>query len=151
MVARIGTPWQVLVKEVSAFGVVGAVNVVVDTGVFNASHFWLGLGPTTSNVISTGIATTLSYFANRHWSFSHRARTGLRREYTLFFLLNAVALGMSVVCIDFTFYLLGMTSPLAVNVAKFVGLGMGTVFRFWSYKRWVFLAADRMEDERAAA
>ncbi|HEX5496472.1 MAG TPA: GtrA family protein [Mycobacteriales bacterium] len=151
IVARMGTPWQVLAKEVSAFGVVGAVNVVVDTGVFNASHFWLGLGPTTSNVISTGIATTLSYFANRHWSFSHRARTGLRREYTLFFLLNAAALGMSLVCIDVTFYLLGLTSPLAVNVAKLVGLGFGTVFRFWSYKRWVFLPADRLEDERAAA
>lgn len=148
---RVGTPWQILAKELSAFGVVGAVNVVVDTGVFNACHFWLGLGPTTSNVISTGIATTLSYFANRHWSFSHRARTGLRREYTLFFLLNGVALAMSLVCIDFTFYLLGLTSPLAVNVAKFVGLGLGTVFRFWSYKRWVFLPAGRTEEERAAA
>lgn len=151
MLAHIGTPWQILAKELSAFGVVGAVNVVVDTGLFNASHFWLGLGPTTSNVISTGIATTLSYFANRHWSFSHRARTGLRREYTLFFLLNGVALLMSLVCIDFTFYLLGLTSPLAVNVAKFVGLGLGTVFRFWSYKRWVFLPAARGAENEPAS
>lgn len=151
MLNHAGTPWQVLAKELSAFGVVGAVNVVVDTGLFNAGHFWLGLGPTTSNVMSTGIATTLSYFANRHWSFSHRARTGLRREYTLFFLLNAVALAMSVVCVDITFYLLGLTSPLAVNVAKFVGLGLGTIFRFWSYKRWVFLPADPASETEPAA
>jgi putative flippase GtrA len=136
-----GTPWQVLLKELSAFGVVGAVNFFVDTGIFNASHFWLHIGPTTSNVISTGVATTIAYFANRHWSFSHRARTGLRREYTLFFAINGVALAFSAACVAFTFYVLQMHTVLAVNAAKLVGLAVGTVFRFWSYKRWVFLPA----------
>lgn len=136
---RIRTPWRILLKELSAFGVIGVLNVFVDTGLFNACHFALGLGPTTSNGISTGVATTVSYFANRHWSFSHRARTGLRREYLLFFLLNGIALGMSLACIDVTYYLLSYTSPVALNTAKFIGLGFGTVFRFWSYKRWVFL------------
>lgn len=151
LLSRIGTPWHILLKELSAFGVVGAVNFFVDTGIFNASHFWLHLGPTTSNVISTGVATTLAYFANRHWSFSHRARTGLRREYTLFFLLNGVALAFSLVCVDFTFYVLGLTSPLAVNSAKLVGLAIGTVFRFWSYKRWVFPPAETVEHRQTAA
>ncbi|MSW42688.1 MAG: GtrA family protein, partial [Actinobacteria bacterium] len=31
------------------------------------------------------------------------------------------------------------TSPLADNVsANVIGLGLGTIFRFWSYRRWVF-------------
>lgn len=135
---RLGTPWRVLLKEISAFGVLGVVNLFVDVGLFNLMHFRIGLGPTTSNIISTSVATTLSYFGNRHWSFSHRARTGLRREYALFFAINLIALGISSVVIAFTFYVVGAHSAFALNVAKFVGIGIGTVFRFWSYKRFVF-------------
>jgi putative flippase GtrA len=134
----IGTRWRVLLKEISAFGVVGVVNLFVDIGLFNLVHFQIGLGPTTSNIISTSVATTISYFANRHWSFSHRARTGLRREYVLFFVINLIALGISSVVIAFTYYVVGATSPFDLNVAKVIGIGIGTIFRFWSYKRWVF-------------
>ena len=137
-VDRFTTPWRVLLKEISAFGVVGLVNLFIDIGLFNLLHFRVGLGPTTSNIVSAGVATTISYFANRHWSFSHRARTGLRREYTLFIVINLVALGISSVVIAFTYYVISATDPFALNVAKIVGIGIGTVFRFWSYKRWVF-------------
>ena len=137
---RFGTPWRLLVKEISAFGVVGLINLFIDVGLFNLLHFQLGLGPTTSNVISTGVATTISYFGNRHWSFSHRARTGLRREYTMFFVINLIALGIGSLVIAFTYYVIGTHDPFALNVAKVVGIGIGTVLRFWSYKRWVFPA-----------
>jgi putative flippase GtrA len=135
---RIGTPWLVVVKELSAFGVVGVFNLFVDIGLFNALHFGAGIGPLTAKVISTGIATTSAYFMNRHWSFSHRARTGLAREYTLFFVLNGVALVMGLAVIAATRYGLGFTDKVSLNVANLVGIGFGTVFRFWSYKRWVF-------------
>lgn len=137
-VDRFRTPWRVLLKEISAFGVIGLVNLFIDIGLFNLLHFRVGLGPTTSNVLSAGVATTISYFANRHWSFSHRARTGLRREYSLFIVINLVALGISSVVIAFTYYVISATDPFALNVAKIVGIGIGTIFRFWSYKRWVF-------------
>lgn len=135
---RIGTPWHVLLKELSAFGLVGVINLFVDIGLFNALHFGVGIGPLTSKVISTGVATTSAYFLNRHWSFSHRARTGLAREYTLFFLLNGVALVMGVLVLGAARYGLGFTDKLSLNIANLVGIGFGTVFRFWSYKRWVF-------------
>jgi len=135
---RAGSPWQVLAKELSAFGVVGVVNLFVDIGLFNLMHFGVGLGPLTSKVISTSVATTSAYFMNRHWSFSHRARTGLAREYTLFFLLNGVALAMGLVVLGMTRYGFGLTDKLSLNVANLIGIGVGTMFRFWSYKRWVF-------------
>lgn len=151
---RIGTPWQVLVKELSAFGVVGLVNLFVDIGLFNALHFGVGIGPLTAKVISTSVATTSAYFMNRHWSFSHRARTGLAREYTLFFVLNGIALVMGLVVLALTRYGFGLTDKLSLNLANLAGIGIGTIFRFWSYKRWVFppqvLAAAQTE-ERAAA
>lgn len=139
MLKRLDTPWHILLKELSAFGVVGAINLVVDIGIFNWLHFGVGLGIVTSKVISTAVATTLSYFMNRHWSFSHRARTGLRREYTLFFLLNGVALAIGATVVGFARYVLGFDTPLPVNIANLIGIGLGTVFRFWSYKRWVFM------------
>ena len=138
LIDRLSTRWQVLAKEIAAFGVVGVVNMFIDIGLFNLLHFTIGLGPTTSNVISAGVATTISYFANRHWSFSHRARTGLRREYSLFILINLLALGISSVVIAFTYYVISATDPLALNAAKVIGIGIGTVFRFWTYKRYVF-------------
>lgn len=150
LASRFSTPWRILVKELSAFGVVGAVNLAVDIGIFNALHFGAGLGPLTSKVISTSISTTLSYFMNRHWSFSHRARTGLGREYTLFFLLNGVALLIGLAVIALVHYGFGLSSPFALNVANLIGIGLGTIFRFWSYKRWVFLS-HRRADERSEA
>jgi len=153
LLARIGTPWHVLRKELSAFGAVGVVNLFLDIGLFNALHFGLGIGPLTSKVISTTAATTSAYFMNRHWSFSHRARTGLTREYTLFFLLNGVALLMGLVVLGTTRYGLGLTDKFSINVANLAGIGVGTVFRFWSYKRWVFPPQQPAElaEERAAA
>jgi putative flippase GtrA len=141
--ARIGTPWHILLKELSAFGVVGLVNLLVDIGLFNALHFGAGVGPLTSKVMSTATATTSAYFMNRHWSFSHRARTGLAREYTMFFLLNGIALVMGLLVLGVTRYGLGLTDKLSINIANLVGIGFGTVFRFWSYKRWVFPSQPR--------
>ncbi|MEV4897938.1 GtrA family protein, partial [Nonomuraea sp. NPDC055795] len=30
---------------------------------------------------------------------------------------------------------------VSYNIANVIGVGLGTLFRFWSYKRWVFLEA----------
>jgi len=55
-------------------------------------------------------------------------------------------LGISLGVLWFSHYALGLTSVLADNIsANVVGLALGTMFRFWSYRKWVFPAAD--EDE----
>jgi putative flippase GtrA len=158
LLARTTTPWRILLKELSAFGTVGVINLFVDIGLFNALHFGAGIGPLTSKVISTATATTSAYFMNRYWSFSHRARTGLAREYSLFFLLNGVALLMGLLVLGTTRYGLGLTDKLSINVANLVAIGVGTVFRFWAYRRWVFppqpetgLAGTGLAGERAVA
>ena len=45
-----------------------------------------------AKLVATLIATTVAYSGHRYWSFSARARTGLRREYPRFALINAVTL-----------------------------------------------------------
>jgi len=67
----------------------------------------------------------------------------MRREYVLFFLLNGVAMLISVAVLWFSHYVLGFDSPLADNIsANVVGLALGTLFRFWSYRKWVFPAIE---------
>lgn len=120
------------------FGTVGALAYVVDVGLFNVLLAATGK-PLTSKTLSVLVATTVAYGGNRHWTFRHRDRSGLRREYTLFAMLNGVGLAIALVCLATSHYLLGFTSPLADNIAaNVVGLALGTTFRFWSYRRWVF-------------
>jgi putative flippase GtrA len=47
--------------------------------------------------------------------------------------------------IAFSHYVIGLTSLTADNVANIVGIGLGTLFRFWAYRRFVF-AAEPLED-----
>jgi putative flippase GtrA len=127
-----------LVRELMKFGVVGGVAFLVDIGLFNLLLHATDK-PLTSKTISTVVATTVSYIGNRHWTFRRRSRSGVRREYTLFFLLNGVGLVIALVCLAVSHYLLDFTSTLADNVAaNVIGLGLATTFRFWSYRRWVF-------------
>jgi len=127
-----------LVRELMKFGVVGGFAFLVDIGLFNLLLHATDK-PLTSKTISAVVATTVAYIGNRHWTFRRRERSGVRREYTLFFLLNGVGLVISLACLAISHYLLDFTGRLADNIAaNVVGLGLGTAFRFWSYRRWVF-------------
>ena len=101
---------------------------------------WPAIGAKSASV---AVAATSSFFMNRHWTFRHRARTGLRREYTLFFLLNGVGLLIANACILFVERVLDKSGPLWFNLAQLAGLALGMVFRFTTYKRWVFLSPER--------
>lgn len=127
-----------IVRELMKFGVVGSFAYVIDITLFNVL-LQATDKPLTSKVVSTVVATTVSYAGNRTWTFRRRSKSGVRREYLLFFLLNGVGLLIALTCLAISHYVLGFTSALADNIAaNVVGLGLGTAFRFWSYRRWVF-------------
>ncbi|TMR13509.1 GtrA family protein [Nonomuraea turkmeniaca] len=130
-----------LVHELAKFGSIGAIAFVLDTGVYNLFLLGLGWGPLTSKVLATTISATFAYAGNRFWTFRHREQSGLGREYFLFFMLNGIALLFGLLVIGFTTYTLNLDDGLSLNIANFVGVGLGTLFRYWSYKKWVFLEA----------
>ncbi|MBA3234070.1 MAG: GtrA family protein [Propionibacteriales bacterium] len=133
-----------LAHEVAKFGVIGGLGFVVDVGVFNLLRFAGDPGllehkPLSAKVISVAIATVVTYLGNRHWTWRERQRSGARREVSLFFLLNGIGMLIAVSCLAVSHYLLDLRSPLADNVsANGVGLVLGMIFRFWSYRTFVF-------------
>jgi putative flippase GtrA len=121
------------------FGVVGAANVVVNFVVFNALALTLFPGgELKANIVATAVATTTSYLMNRGWTFRHRKTSRIPREYVLFFAFNAAALAIELGVMAAAKYGLGLTTLWALNLAKAAGLGLGTVFRFWTYRSFVF-------------
>ncbi|HVE26823.1 MAG TPA: GtrA family protein [Sporichthya sp.] len=131
-----------LLHELAKFGVVGAIAFVVDVGTFNLlRNGAMDDKVLTAKVISTVLATTVAFIGNRQWTFKHRERAALHREYVLFFVLNGLGLAISLSFLALSHYVLGFTSPLADNIsANIVGMAFATIFRFWSYRRYVFTA-----------
>jgi len=139
---RVRRSWRVIVKELGAFGVVGATCFVIDLGLFQLFYAHVGLGAVTSKLLSTVVSMTVAYFAHRYWSFAHRARTGLRREYTLFFAVNGVTLLLGVAIVALVRYPLGQDSALALQIANVGSTAIGTLIRFVSYRTWVFVSDE---------
>lgn len=142
LVATFYRRFEHLVHELAKFGSVGALAFAITMVLANVLHLGLHVGPLTSNAVATVIATTFAYFANRFWTFRHRDRSGLGREYTLFFALNGVGLVITQVFVGFVTYVLDLRGALPYNAALIFGTGAATLFRFWSYKKWVFLPVE---------
>ena len=140
--SRLTRTWRLLLKEISAFGVVGAACFVLDVGLFQVLYVHAGVGAVLAKLISTLVSTTAAYFGHRHWSFSHRARTGLRREYALFFVVNGITLLLGLAIVWFVRYPLDQTHPLVLQAANIISIGLGTVVRYIAYRQWVFPAHD---------
>jgi len=125
----------------SKFGVIGVVNLVLNYAVFNLLVLTVFAdGQLKANVAATFAATTSSYFMNRHWTFRDRPKSALHREYALFFLFNIAGLLIELGVLAMAKYGLGITTLVALNVAKGLATGLGMVFRFWTYRTVVFRA-----------
>lgn len=128
-----------LVREAAKFGTVGAVGFLVNVVVFNLCIHTLQLAPIRSGVISQVVAIGTNYLGNRYWTYRHNDKRRIHRETVLFFFFSGIALVIENAVLALSHYGLGYTSPLADNIAKnVVGLGIGTAFRFWTYRTWVF-------------
>jgi putative flippase GtrA len=141
-----------LIHEAAKFGVVGGIGFLiteVGTNLLQVPLGWLG-----ANTIATVVAACVTFAGNRYWTFRHRDRDNVGREYAIFFVMNAIGLGIQLGCLGFADYVLGRTDKLWLNVALFVGIVFGTLFRFWSYRVWVWRAvppADAAETAGLAA
>jgi putative flippase GtrA len=126
-----------LIHEGFKFLVIGALGTVVTFGVANGLH---GIGPYKAITIATILATVVTYLGNRYWTFRKRQGQGTTRESIIFFVLNGIGLFIFYGCIWLIKDVAGLKTQLWYNAALVVGTGFGMLFRFWSYRKWVWLA-----------
>ncbi|WP_315584592.1 GtrA family protein [Actinomyces viscosus] len=142
-----------IIKEFMQFGMVGAAAYVIDVGLFNLfQHGPMGFlsgHPNSAQLLASSIATVFSWLANRYWTYRGRTQKNVAREATLFVLANLGGIAITQFCLLFTHHVLGLTSPLADNIAAYVvGFGLGTAFRFVFYHYIVFTGhKDRGADD----
>lgn len=140
---RLYERFRQLIHEGAKFGIVGVIGLIISDGGTNLLRSAFHMGWLTANVIATIVATAFAYVASRYWTFRHRERTTVRREGILFFCFNGVGLAIQLACLGFTVHVLGQTGKYPANVALFIGIVLGTLFRFWSYRKWVW--ADKRQ------
>jgi putative flippase GtrA len=138
-------PLLALGRELSKFGTVGAVAFFIDLTIFNVL-LQSGSETLAAKTVSTVVAATVAFLGNRFWTWRHREHHHMARQYSTFFVLNAVGLGIGLACLAISHYGLGhmwpaLQSRLADNISgQLIGTALGTLFRFWSYRRFVFRA-----------
>jgi putative flippase GtrA len=127
-------------RELSAFGVVGAVCFVLEIGLFQFLYVSAGVGAVMAKLISTVVATTAAYVGHRYWSFSARARIGVGREYVRFVLINGATLLLGLLIVGIVRHPLHQQNALVLQAANVFSIGLGTIVRYVCYRRWVFPA-----------
>ncbi len=126
--------------ELVKFGIVGGIGTIVDLGGAAVLHSKYHMEPLTAKAVSISAAAVVTYLGSRFWTFRHRENQALLREGGLFIGLNVIGLLIAEGVIAWTTYVLGYKDPIAYNVASLAGTGLGTIFRFFAYRKWVFLA-----------
>jgi putative flippase GtrA len=140
LVSTVYQRFRLLIHEGSKFLVIGGIGFVVAIGGADILHFDVGLGKYTSVTIATIAATVVTFLGNRYWTFRHREGKGTAHESVMFFVLNGVGLLMQYACIGLVQDALGLQGKFWFNFANLAGTAIGTVFRFWSYRKWVWHA-----------
>lgn len=125
-----------MVREFAKFGIIGIINTIVDIGLWNLLY---PIGEVKAKILSSLIAAISAFYMNRYWTFRHRSRQTLRREYTLFFIFNGIGMAIQTGAITLAKYGFHITDRLWLNVINVFAIALGTIFRFWSYRRWVWL------------
>jgi putative flippase GtrA len=137
--------WEKLVRYALKFGVVGLVGYVIDVGLFNLlrlgvfgeGHFLQG--PIGAKLVSVSVAVVATWFGNRYWTFREHRRKNFVLELLEF---AAVAIGgllIGLACLGVSHYVLGFDNLVADNIsANVIGLVLGTTFRFFLYRFWVY-------------
>ncbi|MDQ3359258.1 MAG: GtrA family protein [Actinomycetota bacterium] len=148
LIERVRGTLDVLVREAAKFGVVGLAAFTVDTTLYNLFVFGAPGGsgegalhdiPLRAKIAATAVAMIVAWLGNRYWTFRSRRRAKVAHEFALFVVFNVLGLGIAVACLGFSRYVLELDSQLADNVSgNGVGLVLGTLFRFWAYRTYVF-------------
>lgn len=140
--------WDLFLKEVLKFGIVGALAFVVNASVtlLLMNTWFQDEGHAKAKFIAGVVATLFSWIVNRLWTFRHKRQENKFREAVQFAVVNLIGIGVESGCVMFTFYVLGLTSKEASFVSgTIVGTVLGTIVRYFAYRFWVYGGQQRKD------
>ncbi len=140
-----------LYREIAKFGVVGIAGTVVNLAVFNLLRHATHLQTVRASVIATAVAIAFNYVGFRYFTYRDRESSRRGKEIGLFALFSVIGLVIENGVLYGATYGMGWDGPLANNFFKFTGIGVATLFRFWSYRTWVFSSLPAQAVEQAEA
>lgn len=126
--------------QLAAFGGVGLIAFIVDIGGYNLLRLTVMPDQVIwAKVVSVSVATGVAWLGHRYLTFRSTRRPAVAKELLLFLLANGGGLLIAACCLFVSHYMLGFTSALADNIAgNVVGLVLGTLFRYFTYRFLVF-------------
>ena len=142
------------------FLAVGGVAFVIDYLTFNLLTYarpWPGHHgpmfdqPLVAKLIAIAVASVFTYIGNKVWTFNSRKSRVTGARLLAFVVLNVIAMGLQELCLGFSRYVLGLHSWLSDNISgTLIGQALATVFRYVTYRAWVF-PDDAQAEARARA
>ncbi|MEO3976400.1 GtrA family protein [Streptomyces sp. CAU 1734] len=139
-----------LMREVAKFGAVGGAGVIVNLAVFNVVRATTELPVVRASLVANAVAILFNYLGYRYFTYRDRDKSGRTRELSLFLLFSVVGMVIENGILYAATYGFGWDSTLQSNFFKFFGIGVATLFRFWSYRTWVFRAMPAREAVQTA-
>jgi putative flippase GtrA len=127
-----------LIHEMAKFGVVGGVGFVVSLVGADLLRYDAGFGKYKALTVATLAATVVTFIGNRYWTYRNRPRTGTARESVTFFVMNGIGILIQYASVFIIQDLVGLSGKVWYNVANLLGIAIGTCFRFYSYRKWVW-------------
>ena len=141
--------------QVIKFGLVGALNTLLDYGLFFVFFSLLNLDKNFAQILATAIAMTNSYLINRYWTFEQSGSVQ-GREIWRFIVVNILSLSTTLLCLNL-FYdvfrlhevanhiLATMHVPFAltgedlpVMFCKLIAMPFSLAVNFLGNRLWVF-------------
>ncbi|WP_163508783.1 GtrA family protein [Fodinicola acaciae] len=138
--------WQSRLHEVTAFGVIGGVNFLLDLLLFNLFYGVFGIPSLTARGFATVLSASSSYFMNKHWTFRGRNDNDRRREVILFIVFSAAGLLIQWGFLGMFKFVLGLDNIFWANLGNIMGVAVAMFFRFWAFSKFVFLQAPPAEE-----
>lgn len=133
-------------KQFVKFALVGALNTGVDFLVLNIEMLITGItsGPLmfVQNIISFSIATTNSYFLNKHWTFRDKSKSQEGFKFAQFLTISVIGafINSAIVYSATTFLdpMFNLSPTLWANLTKLLATGISLIWNFLGYKFIVF-------------
>lgn len=124
------TKYEKILRQLAKFVITGVIATAIDWVIFYVLVYPLQMNPLVAQIFSFLVSTLFNYWSNTKWVFDTTKHKTRKRLVTEFFIISAVALGISEALLALFINILGMNDMLA----KVITTAIVMVFNFVTRK-----------------